>query len=171
MFGRWKARASRELPAGAEELQTMVRRELPGADDTTIEVITAIAGLLGAVAYADREYSDAEESRIRRELARVHGMTDAGMNAICAVLRAHIVEVSTVQAPRYSRSLLELGDRELRLEILEVMLEIAAADGTIAHVETNSLRQVTTALGLTQDDYNALQEKHRERLSVLSRPE
>ena len=72
-----------------------------------------------------------------------------------------------MQAPRYSRVLVELADRELRVEILGLMLEIAASDGEIGTSETNVMRQVTTALGLTQADYNELQKKHRDRLAVL----
>jgi uncharacterized tellurite resistance protein B-like protein len=168
MFGRWlKLGETVHVPPGAEELEQAVRRELPQADDGTVLVVTAMAGLLGAIAFADRNYSSAEESRIRAELERVHGITPNGIDAICAVLRQHIVEVSTVQAPRYSRVLVELADRELRLEVLGLMLEIAAADGAIAHAEVNVLRQVTKALGLSQDDYNELQSQHQARLTVL----
>ena len=166
MFGRWLKSAA-EAPEGAEQLRHVVAQQLPGADAESVLVVTAIAGLLGTVAYADRNYSEAEERRVRQELERVHGMTGAGIEAICAALRSHIVEVSTVQAPRYSRLLVELGDRELRVEVLEVMVELAAADGEISVQEVNLLRQITTALGLTQADYNAAQEKHRDRLSVL----
>lgn len=169
MFGRWTKSAERESSAlGAERLLHVLREELPNADDETLRVVAAIAGLLGSVAYADRDFKESEEQRIRRELARVHGMTEPGIHAICRVLREHIVEVSTLQTPRYSRVLLELGDHELRLQILELLLEIAAADGRIQNVETNSLRQITTSLGLAQEDYNALQEKHRSLLSVMS---
>lgn len=132
--------------------------------------MAAISGLLGAVAYADREYSAGEEARVRAELARVHGMTEAGIDAICAVLRAHVVEFSTVQAPRFARALLELADRELRVEVLETLVELAAADGAIEVAEVNVLRLLTTALGLSQDDYNAAQAKHRDRILALSRP-
>lgn len=168
MFGRWlKQATAAHAPPGAEQLEHAVRRELPHADDVTVLVVTAMAGLLGTVAFADRKYTDDEEARIRAELARVHGMTQEGIDAICSVLRQHIVEVSTVQAPRYSRVLVELADRELRVEILGLMLEIAASDGEIGTSETNVMRQVTTALGLTQADYNELQKKHRDRLAVL----
>jgi uncharacterized tellurite resistance protein B-like protein len=168
MFGRWMKRAN-ELtqPEGAEQLDIVIRRELPAADAATTSVVASIAGLLGTVAYADRKYSLEEEQRIRLELARVEGMNEGAINAICTILREHIIEVSTVQAPRYCRALLDLADHELRIQVLEVMLEIAGADGKITHVETNVLRQVTTALGLTQDDYNVLQEKHRAKLAVL----
>lgn len=145
----------------------MIEEQLPEADADTVRVVVAMTGLLGAIAYADRDYSDAEEGRVRKEVARVHGMTNAGIDAICTALRRHIVEVSTVQAPRYCRDLLELCDRELRFEVLEVLVEVAAADGVITPAETNLLRQTTTALGLTQLDYNELQQKHRQKLSVL----
>jgi len=168
MFGNWMKHAAQvKAPEGAEQLEYAVRRELPHADDVTVLVVTAMAGLLGTIAFADRKYTSDEEARIRAELERVHGMTEDGINAICAVLRQHIVEVSTVQAPRYSRVLLELGDRELRVEVLGLMLEIAAADGKIESKEINVLRQVTTALGLTQGDYNQLQTKHKDLLAVL----
>jgi uncharacterized tellurite resistance protein B-like protein len=168
MFGRWlKGAAEAKPPEGAEHLKDVVAQQLPGADAESVLVVTAIAGLLGTVAYADRSYSGAEEQRVRQELERVHGMTSAGIDAICVALRAHIVEVSTVQAPRYSRLLVELADRELRVEVLEVLVDLAAADGEISVAEVNLLRQITTALGLSQADYNAAQQKYRERLTVL----
>jgi uncharacterized tellurite resistance protein B-like protein len=168
MFGRWlRSSSSAEAPQGAAELYTVIRRQLPDADNETVRVVTAIAGLVGVVAYADREYTADEEALLRRELERIHGMTPAGVEAICSVLRLHIVEVATVQVPRYARELRELGDLELRLEVLQVLVDVAASDGQISHLETNILRQLTTSLGLTQQDYNTAQARHRDKLSAL----
>lgn len=168
MFGSWLTSA-RKAPAleGAEQIAGAVRAHLPQADEETARVVTCIAGLLGTVAYADRDYSAPEEERVRAELARVHGMPPAGIDAIAEALRRHIVEVSTVQVQRYCRSLRELADRELRVELLGVLVDVAAADSVITHAEVNVLRQVTTALGLDQADYNAAQERHRDKLGVL----
>jgi uncharacterized tellurite resistance protein B-like protein len=47
------------------------------------------------------------------------------------------------------------------------LLEVAAADHEITHNEVTVLRQLTTALGLEQADYNTAQEKHRAKLSAL----
>jgi uncharacterized tellurite resistance protein B-like protein len=168
MFGRWlEPRARVSAPVGAEELERVVRASLGATDDESAMVVVALAGLLGAVAYADRDYSENEEAHVRGELARVHGMTHAAADAVCTALRRHIVQVSTVEVPRYCRVLRELGDRELRAEVLEVLVDLAAADGVITTAETNLLRQVTTALGLSQNDYNDAQAKHRERLAAL----
>ena len=168
MFGRWLNRAAvvRELQ-GAEQLEQSVRAELAGSDEETVLVVTAIVGLLGAVAYADSDYSIQEQARVREELARIEGMTAAGVEAVCAALKRHILEIATVQSPRYSRVLRELADQDLRIQVLEMLVALAAADQIITSAETNVMRQITTALGLTQHDYNAAQAKYRDRLAVL----
>jgi uncharacterized tellurite resistance protein B-like protein len=168
MFGRWlRGEGIAEDLSGGDALRTSIARELPGADAETVAVVTSMAGLLGAVAYADRHYSAEEEARVRQELSRVEGMSAAGIDAICKVLREHIVEISTVQIPRYARALTELADTDLRREVLRALVDLAAADSSISVVETNLLRQITKSLGLSQQDYVELQARHREHLDAL----
>lgn len=169
MFGRWLRGEQSTAPTGGGALRQAVERELPGADAETVTVVTSIVGLLGAVAYADRNYSQHEEARVRQELARVHGMTEQGIDAICNVLRRHVVEISTVEIPRYARALVELADEELRREVLEALLDLAAADASISLTETNLLRQITKSLGLSQQDYLEAQHRHRQHLEALKR--
>ena len=165
MFGRWLSGDRETQISGAEALEAAVRRELPQADSVTVQVVSAMTGLLGAVAYADRDFSQPEEARLLLDLGRIHGMSSAGAQAIVQVLRQHLVSVSSVGIPNYCRALRELGDRELRLEVLEALVGLAAADGTIDLSEINLLRQVTSSLGLSQGDYNEAQTRYRERLA------
>ncbi len=170
MFGRWlRHDPTPEVLSGGSALEAAVARELPGADQETVAVVAAMTGLLGIVAYADRNYSAEEEAGVRQELSRVHGMTAAGIDAICNTLRQHIVEISAVQLPRYARTLRELGDEELRREVLGALIDLAAADSSISLAETNLLRQITKALGLSQQHYVELQERHRHHLTALKR--
>src|SRR5258705_6057749 len=141
-------------------LERIVRAQMDDAEGARI--VAAIAGLLGTVAYADRQYAAVEEQRIRQELGRVHRLTAAGVDAICAVLREHIVDIATVEAPVYARELLALADPDLRLEVLDALVDLAAADDEITLAETNVLRLTATALGLTQQDSTAAQSRHRE---------
>ena len=63
MFGRWlRGEAEAVRQSGADALHASVARHLPGADAETVTVVTSMAGLLGAVAYADRDYSQASRS-------------------------------------------------------------------------------------------------------------
>jgi hypothetical protein len=37
----------------------------------------------------------------------------------------------------------------------------------VSHSEVQTLRQITAALGLSQAEYNALQDEHRDKLAAL----
>jgi uncharacterized tellurite resistance protein B-like protein len=168
MFDWFIKRGAAREPSAIDALVESVRAELPGADAETLEIVVAMAGLLAAVAYADRRYSDEEAHRVRAELARLHGMTDSGVDAICGLLERHAVEFSTVGVPTFCRTLVDLADRDLRIEILTVLIDLAAADGAIATSESNLLRLATRSLGLSQHDYNTAQSRHIQTLKALT---
>lgn len=140
---------------------------MPDADDATIRIVTAIAGLLGAIAYADREYTDEEQALIRNELACIQGLTPQAIDAICIGLKQHIVEISTIYGPRFTRDLKAHGDHDLRLQVLELLMKAAAADGDVSTEETTVMRRTAQALGLSQRDYNAVQARYADHLAVL----
>jgi uncharacterized tellurite resistance protein B-like protein len=165
LFGR-----ARRKRGGTEEVTSVVpvvRTHLKGADEATLQIVAAIAGLLGAVAYADREVRATEWQQLEQELARIRGLDAAGIRAVSTVLREHIVSISTAELPYYTRALREHASRELRVEILGLLLDLAAADGTVTVDEVNLLRTTASALGLSQQDYNEAQTPHRDKLSVL----
>jgi len=149
-------------------LSEAVAAQLPEADDATKRIVTAIAGLLGCVAYADREYAAEEAKLVQQELGRIQGLSSAGAQAICNVLRNEIATIAQAGDQHWSREIKELADRDLRYEVLEVLVDLAAADQELTVEETNYLRRLSTALGLAQRDYDAAQARHRDRLSVLS---
>lgn len=147
-----------------------VRNEMPTAADEDVKIIAAIAGLLGQVAYADRPYLPAEEHRIRTELGKVQGLGDKGAEAVCRTLRTSIATVAEIEAHEYAKFLRDLADRDLLLHLLDLLLDVAAADDNVSLVEVNLIRRLTDNLGLTQADYNASQARYRDKLSGLSRP-
>jgi uncharacterized tellurite resistance protein B-like protein len=89
------------------------------------------------------------------------------VDTVCDALREHAASARAIGVPGYTRDLKELADVELRREVLDALVDLAAADGRITTPETNLLRQVTTSLGLSQSDYNESQARHRDRLAVL----
>ena len=154
-------------PQARERLAEIVEQYLTDADDATRRIVTAVAGLLAKVAYADGHYSVQEEASIQRELGRVHGLSQAGVDAICGLLADQISHVALLGDHDWTRDLRDLAERQLRLEVLEVLVEMAVADQVLKHEEQVQLRRIAKALSLTQDDYNAIQAKHRDKLSTL----
>jgi uncharacterized tellurite resistance protein B-like protein len=148
-------------------LRDVVKLTLKGADSDKIAIVTACAGLLACVAYADREFSPAEAAKAGALMATVQGIGPEGSRAIVQALQANVLELTTVHAMRFARTLRDLADHDLRLMIVSMLLELAAVDDDIKLSEVNTLRQITGALGLTQEEYNGLQEKYRERLRTV----
>lgn len=154
-------------PRGADRLAAIVATRMPEADEDTVRIVTAVAGLLACVAYADRALEPREEARLREELSRLHGLSAEGADAITTVVREEIAAVTATGDQRWVRDLRELADRAMRVEVLEVLVDLAAADDELVLAEVNYLRRLTTALGLEQSDYDAAQERHRDKLSTL----
>lgn len=152
---------------GSVRLDELVHTHMPGADDDAVRLVVALTGLLAAVAYADRRYEDAEQAHVRSALGRVHGLSAGGVDAVCSALRDHIVELAASNLQAFTRDLRELGDVALRREVLDVLVDCAAADEALSTEETSLLRRTARALSLDDADYLAAQARHRERLSAL----
>ena len=141
---------------------------MPEADEATVQIVVASVGLLGTTAYADRDFSQQEKQRVDELLQSIQGLNEAGRRGIVDALEANIVDMATVHSTRFTRALKEHADHDLRLHLLELLVDVAAADEEISHAEVTVLRRVTQALGLQQDDYNTAQQKHRDKLAAIS---
>lgn len=167
MFFRKKPERAPKPVRGQERIAALIRLHLPEADADTLQIVSALTGLLACVAYADRKYDPAEQAHCRQALQCIHGLSEAGVEAICETLRDHIAELAHANMQVHTRQLRELCEVPLRREVLDMLVDLAAADGELALSETDLLRRTAAALGLTQDDYIASQARHRERLKVL----
>lgn len=170
MFG-WLKKLSNGAPESqrATLLYGAVRDALGDDDDVHVRIVGSIAALLLCVAYADSSYDPKEEKVLRAQLARVQGLDAEGVDAIARVLREHTALIIGAEGTSYARELLELTEADFRLELLDVLVDVAAADDEITVAETNMLRSITRALGLSAEDYLAAQSRHRDKLAVLKR--
>jgi len=162
------SRAPKPLRApSADVLRDLVRSEMRDADEDSARIVISVAGLLARVAYADRVYGEAEQAYTRDALSRLHGLTSDGVAAICDLLKQHGRTIAAQNPQAFTRELRERVDVELRREVLDVLVDLAAVDGEVSLAETDLLRGITAALGLTGDDYLHAQTRHREKLSLL----
>lgn len=154
-------------PEHARALYHAVRHALGDDDDVHVRIVASTAALCGCVAYADLEVEPSEEKVIRSTLSRIQGLDPAGVEAIGKVLREDVVRIAGAEASTYARELLDLTDDTFRRELLDVLVDIAAADDEITVSETNMLRGIAKALGLPSAVYNQAQARHRDKLAVL----
>jgi uncharacterized tellurite resistance protein B-like protein len=167
MFGWLTKKTGSGDPEQAKALYAAVRQALGDDDDVHVRIVSSIAALLLCVAYADQDYAEEEERVLRGVLSRIHGLDTFGVEAINTVLRAHTVRITGAEASTYARELLDLTDVDFRVELLDALVDLAAADDVITVGETNMLRIITKAFGLEQAHYNRSQARHRDKLAVL----
>ena len=163
----WFGKRRLAAVASGDRLDVVIRAQLPEADEEALRLTTAVAGLLACVAYADRKYGDEEQAHVRAALDRIDGLDAAAVETICATLREHIAKIALGNTQTYTRDVRELVDPEVRRELLDVLVDLAAVDGELVLAETDLLRRTAAAIGLSPDDYLASQARHRARLSVL----
>jgi uncharacterized tellurite resistance protein B-like protein len=150
-----------------DRLRRVVRTHLPEADEDTREIVFALSGLLACVAYADRQFDAAEQLRACEALGNLEGLRAEGVAAICAALREHVGEIASVNPQAYTRALRERTQVAVRREVLDVLVDLGAADGELSLAETDLLRRTTAALGLSPDDYVSSQARHLDKLKLL----
>lgn len=146
-----------------------VQEALADKDDVHVRIVGSIAALLLCVAYADSEYEPREEAVLLAQLKRVRGLDEDGVQAIAEVLRNQTALIVGAEASSYARELQELTERDFRRDLLDTLLDLAAADETITVAESNMLRTITKSLGLSHDEYLEAQKRHRDKLAVLKR--
>src|SRR5215831_572843 len=94
-------RENKRKLSGIEQVRALVREQLPEADEDTVQIVSALAGLLTCVAYADRKFDAAEEQRTRAALGDVDGLSSEGARAIGELLRKHMPEIATINPQAY----------------------------------------------------------------------
>jgi uncharacterized tellurite resistance protein B-like protein len=154
-------------PTRGRVLYEAVRQHLGDGDDELVRITGSVAALMLCVAYADLDVRPEELERVSETLGRIRGLDARGVAAIVDVLCRHTVSIAAAEGTSYARELLELTDADFRVQLLDALMDVAAADGEVSLAETNLLRPIAVALGLTQQQYNASQARHRDKLAVL----
>jgi uncharacterized tellurite resistance protein B-like protein len=171
MLFRWIKTALAGEPetcaSASDELKLLLHKTMPEASEQDATIVASLAGLLAYVAYADRKYEPAEHDAITQALARVHDLPAHAGEAVVQLLVERMAELAHESLPTYTRVLYELTSRGARLELFEVLMDVAVADHVLTMEETNALRRIANLLGLSEQDYQAAQSKYRDRLSVL----
>lgn len=167
VFFRWSDDKSSSPASASDELKALVARSMPKADTQTAAIVGALAGLLAVVAHADRIYTEAEREHVRDALGRVAELQAGTAAAIEALLSERLAELAHEPLQIYTRVLYEGLERSARVEVFEVLMDLAAADDLLDMHETNLLRRIATALGLSVDEYVASQARHRAKLQLL----
>ncbi len=164
-------RAVPATPAATERGDTdTVKRivaELDSLPAGRARYLAAFAYVLSRVAHADSRITG-DETEAMREIVRKLGHLPEAQ----AVL---VVEIAKHQARLFggtenylvTREFREIATEEQRLELLDCVFAVAAADGAISTIEESQAGQIARELGFTQPEYASALAAHAEHRTVL----
>lgn len=153
----WLGLKRREDQTNLDELVAELRTALPDDEAVVIRYIAIVAVLLSRVARADGRFSDGEERTLRDLLARVDRLSPSAIDAVCGTLEDGMADLTTRELDVCYRELKALCDREERLQILRLLVRLAAADGALSASEKGEIRAIAEHIGLPAVDVEALE--------------
>ncbi|MBN2344111.1 MAG: TerB family tellurite resistance protein [Deltaproteobacteria bacterium] len=135
--------------------------------ETELKEATAVAGLLGRIAYADTEFKDEEVAKIKAILHKESKLSNEAIEVITQLLVEQKIELLTLEEHFYTRLANEVMSADQRFELLAYMFQIAASDGTICLEEENLLHSVAESLKIPKSDVVSLKRTFKNYLSVF----
>lgn len=159
--------ASEERPESEVEAVRRIARGLEALDPDRAHYVAAFAYLLSRVANADLSVS-AEETLKMEGILRTMGHLPADQAAL-------VVEIAKAQNRLFggtenflvTRELRELATREQRLELLDCLFAVSAADESISGAEETQIRQIASELGFTHAELVQARSAYNDKREIL----
>ena len=154
MIGRLKTLLSRlEQDDGADAL---------ASDDEAMRL--AASALLVETAIMDGHFDVAEHATIQRLLAARFSLTPEAAAALVAEAEEAVGE--SHQLFRFTKAINDHFNPEQRIELMEMLWEVAYADGVIDAYEENLLRRIAGLIYVTDRDRGLTRSRVRARLGL-----
>ena len=131
--------------------------------------LACFAYILTRPARADHDVSDEEAALMQRIIVRHAGVTDDQATTIVKVAREAAKRSGGTEDYLVTREFERMATRGEKMELLDALFEIGAADASILTVEDNEVRRVASELKLEHPDYIAVRRKHLAHLEVFRR--
>lgn len=131
--------------------------------------LACFAYILTRPARADHEVSDAEARLMEDLMAARTGVSPAQAATIVRVAREAARQSGGTDDFLVTREFERVATHAQKLELLDCLFAVSAADQSILTVEDNEVRRVASELKLEHSDYIGVRRKHLEHLNVLRR--
>lgn len=160
---------SEATPATPGETDSVRRiaRELAKLPPERARFLAAFAYVLGRVADADLDISEAESRAMERIIERFGGVPEEQAVLVVEIAKSQNRLFGGTEGYLVTRELREISTPEQRDRVLDSLFEVSAADDSISATEENLIWQIASELGLTRSEYTAIRARWGEKRAVL----
>ena len=160
-------RAASAEASPVHETFARIAAELEGLPPERARLFAGFAYVLARVAGADLRIEPDELATIEALLVRFAGVSPAEAELATRIARSEVVELGGTHDFLVTRELARLCTPEERLQLIECLLVVAAADELVTSAESNDILRIATELGVPRADVLAIRARYREQLAEL----
>ena len=153
--------------ADAENRLEEIEQALSSLGPERARYMACFAYILTRPARADHEVTDEEAALMQRIIVERAGVTGEQAATIVRAAREAARRSGGTEDYLITREFERLASREEKLELLDALFSVSAADASILTVEDNEVRRVASELKLEHADYIEVRKRHLGNLNVL----
>ena len=150
---------------GETETVRRIASRLERLEPPQAKFLAAFAYVLARVANADLHIQESETEAMESIVRDTAGLSDSEAALVVEIAKSQTRLLGGTEDYVVTREFKSISTPEQRGRLLECLFEIAAADGTIATVESAEIAKIGEEIGLTRPEINALRAAYRERLA------
>ncbi|AUX46186.1 DNA-binding protein [Sorangium cellulosum] len=129
-----------------------LRTALPDDEAVVLRYIATVIVLLGKVACVDGRFSSKEDELLRELLTHVDGLAPSGVDAVFNALQGKLPALQEGEVDRCYRELKSLCNASERVEVVRLLIRLAAADGAPTPAERAEIQSIAEELGVSLAD-------------------
>ena len=157
--------------AGAKETDTIrkITRQLDALDPERAKYIAAFAFILSRVARADLNISPEETLAMERIVSLLGHLSEEQAVIVVQIAKSQNILFGSTENFIVTREFDAIATHEQKLELLECLFAVSAADESISTVEDNEISQIAHELRIEHPDFIRIRSTFREHLAVLKK--
>ena len=144
-----------------------IAAELDGLPPERARFFAGFAYVLARVAGADLRIEEREVTTIEALLVRFAGVTPAEAALATRIARSEVEQLGGTHDFLVTRELGRLCTPEERLQLIECLLAVAAADELVTTAESHDVLRIAAELGVPRSDALAIRARFRDQLAEL----
>lgn len=156
-------------PDGDTETMRRIVSELEHMNEAQASYLAAFAYILGRVAHADSSFSEAETNTMQRLVHDLGHLTEAQAVLVVEMAKGQVRMFGSTDNFLVVRRFKEMSSPAQRVELLDCLFAVSAADQSISALEEGQVGQIAKELGLTHDDFVAARLEYQEHLESIKR--
>ena len=156
-----------DVSDGDTDAMRRIVSQLEAMDGDRARYLAAFAYVLGRIAHADSHFSVEETDKMQEIVQKLGHLTEAQALLVVGIAKTQVRLFGATENFLVVRRLREMATPEQRVELLDCVFAVSAADDSISAAEEGQAGQIAKELGLSREEFIAARVRYQEHFESL----